>query len=171
MILTKRFNPRSRAGSDAHPISFCRLVPRFNPRSRAGSDFIYLRVFHLFVCFNPRSRAGSDVAEHPLGDDLQGFNPRSRAGSDYRALDGFARYVSFNPRSRAGSDFFKSSSPNSQIRFQSTLPRGERRQERRRNVPCTRVSIHAPARGATNGTHKFAPHILFQSTLPRGERL
>ena len=35
------------------------------------------------------------------------------------------------------------------LMFQSTLPRGERRYERRENCDAWRVSIHAPTRGAT----------------------
>ena len=80
------------------------------------------------------------------------------------------------------------------LSFQSTLPRGERLQSK---IPKTRrrsISIHAPARGATNQSlvkayavlnfnprsregsdvlpHPLGPRIkLFQSTLPRGERL
>jgi len=37
-----------------------------------------------------------------------------------------------------------------QVLFQSTLPRGERRRRKGRNCPSQRVSIHAPARGATD---------------------
>ena len=34
----------------------------------------------------------------------------------------------------------------------------------------TCVSIHAPARGATQGHHAGKTMMMFQSTLPRGER-
>ena len=54
-------------------------------------------------------------------------------------------------------------------KFQSTLPRGERRCS---HVPFGSVfiiSIHAPARGATaSSTFISSNRILFQSTLPRG---
>ena len=33
-----------------------------------------------------------------------------------------------------------------------------------------KISIRAPARGATSGTPAFTPIALFQSALPRGER-
>ena len=36
---------------------------------------------------------------------------------------------------------------------------------------CRKISIHAPARGATNDSCKFNQRQRFQSTLPRGERL
>ena len=55
--------------------------------------------------------------------------------------------------------------------FQSTLPRGERRNLSRNSSPITGISIHAPTRGATHfaGNKEFY-QFLFQSTLPRGER-
>ena len=77
--------------------------------------------------------------------------------------------------------------------FQSTLPRGERRCKGERRGLYSRISIHAPARGATfdgcaeeiaeyisihapaRGATLFVNTIKatlkFQSTLPRGERL
>ena len=77
----------------------------------------------------------------------------------------------FNPRSREGSDPARMFAPGYNRRFQSTLPRGERRQhkkiccrptkfqstlprgERRQYCPLRScvfpISIHAPARGAT----------------------
>ena len=56
--------------------------------------------------------------------------------------------------------------------FQSTLPRGERRESSYLPEPITRVSIHAPTRGATMGlTAYLTQDAVFQSTLPRGERL
>ena len=55
----------------------------------------------------------------------------------------------FNPRSREGSD------AHSALRWSSVLP----------------ISIHAPARGATNQTAaEINLQYAFQSTLPRGER-
>ena len=77
-------------------------------------------------------------------------------------------------------------------KFQSTLPRGERRQKwhepqnlhdfnprshegsdaQLAQCCCnTRISIHAPTRGATSMHDRASVHFRFQSTLPRGERL
>ena len=55
--------------------------------------------------------------------------------------------------------------------FQSTLPRGERRCEPGRYQHKSCISIHAPARGATEvcGDAEVCGNA-FQSTLPRGER-
>ena len=58
---------------------------------------------------------------------LDGFNPRSREGSDQRRV-ALSRY---------------------NLWFQSTLPRGERPSRIRSAGHRDRVSIHAPARGAT----------------------
>ena len=56
-------------------------------------------------------------------------------------------------------------------RFQSTLPRGERQSSQVSDEGLFSVSIHAPARGATDLGHNLNPNPrMFQSTLPRGER-
>ena len=56
-------------------------------------------------------------------------------------------------------------------RFQSTLPRGERRLSLDVNQLKQAVSIHAPTWGATSTGGQAAQADRFQSTLPRGERL
>ena len=55
-------------------------------------------------------------------------------------------------------------------RFQSTLPRGERRDGATTAFNLPSVSIHAPARGATWTCNMGVTEDMFQSTLPRGER-
>ena len=54
--------------------------------------------------------------------------------------------------------------------FQSTLPRGERLHFRSGGFLDHKISIHAPARGATRIFRIRGNFFLFQSTLPRGER-
>ena len=97
----------------------------------------------------------------------------------------------FNPRSRMGSDFVSSVTRVYLHVFQSTLPHGERLtpilhsygsyyfnprsrmgsddgpQDRGRRQ---RISIHAPAWGATYGIGVGDDVYVFQSTLPHGER-
>ena len=78
------------------------------------------------------------------------FNPRSREGSDKPLPMDPQHSDHFNPRSREGSDSYKLDVVFGYLEFQSTLPRGERL---RRLIPYymdKRISIHAPARGATN---------------------
>ena len=60
--------------------------------------------------------------------------------------------------------------PATSRRFQSTLPRGERRDFRPLWHTDPSVSIHAPAWGATAALLAIDRAKSFQSTLPRGER-
>ena len=55
-------------------------------------------------------------------------------------------------------------------KFQSTLPRGERRIGSFIRCQSSTISIHAPARGATVNFYGVLQYSIFQSTLPRGER-
>ena len=98
----------------------------------------------------------------------------------------------FNPRSREGSDCIRQLKFLATVKFQSTLPRRERRffpkvlflhfyfNPRSREGSDIKpsasptdndISIHAPAKGATN---LYSARVLllplFQSTLPRRER-
>ena len=98
--------------------------------------------------FNPRSHEGSDGLKH-VGCILEkNFNPRSHEGSDRSYRVNRIKSPYFNPRSHEGSDWEPVLLFWTKTKFQSTLPRGERRD--------------------------LYPTILqvfqFQSTLPRGER-
>ena len=99
----------------------------FNPRSREGSDVITVIKFCVKnKNFNPRSREGSDRKYPRIFFCKQNFNPRSREGSDRKYPRIFFCKQNFNPRSREGSD--------NKLSFWF-LNR--------------RISIHAPAKGAT----------------------
>ena len=97
--------------------------------------------------FNPRAREGRDQICALRPSRASCFNPRAREGRD-PARSTFRRAItSFNPRAREGRD-----APHASAR------------------PRRPVSIHAPARGATQ-IAAYAPDlILFQSTRPRGAR-
>ena len=56
------------------------------------------------------------------------------------------------------------------VKFQSTLPREERRLLCYDCTTYESISIHAPTRGATPGSFLSLLCSLFQSTLPREER-
>ena len=77
----------------------------------------------------------------------------------------------FNPRSREGSDESEvvAIAANPKISIHAPARGATSRMERHgRNQ---QISIHAPARGATFHTHLLSLSIrAFQSTLPRGER-
>ena len=76
--------------------------------------------------FNPRPRAGGDTLTEVVDIIHNSFNPRPRAGGDLNYLKGIKLKDCFNPRPRAGGD--------------STLIK---------TLTNGKVSIHAPARGAT----------------------
>ena len=77
------------------------------------------------------------------------FNPRSREGSDDKVAQSNDISSDFNPRSREGSDASFLMASASARKFQSTLPRGERRKSLGMTLDNFGISIHAPARGAT----------------------
>ena len=139
----------------------CRTIvidpANFNPRSREGSDDIpcYLASIQTSY-FNPRSREGSD--EDVIGgihQTCQYFNPRSREGSDWIKDKGYDDYRNFNPRSREGSDAQKKRVYTYYNKFQSTLPRGERRQ----NCPNILCDFQQFA-------HFFIHNLLLQANFP-----
>ena len=100
--------------------------------------------------FNPRSRGGSDFGLPETNCSKRDFNPRSRGGSDAQKKILQHYHNNFNPRSRGGSDWGPLDSDGHPIK----------------------ISIHAPAGGATaNDAKGLQASVLFQSTLPRGERL
>ena len=101
--------------------------PSFNPRPRAGGDTPVIEVFRS-------------------GDEFQSTPPR---GGRRRLSALVAHYSSFNPRPRAGGDSRRTAWRRASITFQSTPPRGGRRAVRRPHRSLLGVSIHAPARGAT----------------------
>ena len=81
------------------------IVVRFNPRSHVGSDNLLSGNNHLF-----------DVSIHaPTWGATQCPLRHKRPNR------------SFNPRSRVGSDVYVRDAYNRSTKFQSTLPRGERR--------------------------------------------
>ena len=101
---------------------------------------------------------------------MRNFNPRSREGSDSASITAIYRAFYFNPRSREGSDTNRFEYYNPNPSFQSTLPRRERLTLGGRGDgeadfnPRSRegsdaghlgdhaphkISIHAPAKGAT----------------------
>ena len=78
---------------------------------------------------------------------LENFNPRSREGSDTAMIMIIVSTIYFNPRSREGSD-----------------------SEIDQLLDLVKISIRAPARGATSLPMAAIVALQFQSALPRGER-
>ena len=105
----------------------------------------------LPTSFNPRPREGGDPSKHlpfaPCHSRFQSTPPRR--GRQAVAGGSAATTRCFNPRPREGGDpLMQRPQPNPR-QFQSTPPRrGRRPFLTDRNGRC-RVSIHAPAKGAT----------------------
>ena len=128
----------------------CNCVPRFQSTLPHGERPLAAPPRRVLCAnFNPRSRTGSDSLAVPVAADASGFNPRSRTGSDNGGSWIGSFQLCFNPRSRTGSDQFPSICSSAIIPFQSTLPHGERRASAPDFRSPNPVSIHAPARGAT----------------------
>ena len=108
----------------------------------------------ITLCFNPRTRVGCD------GQLVLSISQRLFVsihapawGATPRPLTGFLRHKSFNPRTRVGCDR-RLPRPNSLLYwFQSTHPRGVRLAVLHLPAQLVRVSIHAPAWGATAAAH------------------
>ncbi len=77
------------------------------------------------------------------------FNPRSREGSDFKAELIVVFMVLFQSTLPRGERRVHSLHKLFHVLFQSTLPRGERRRVGRDRPLVQKISIHAPARGAT----------------------
>ena len=141
------FNPRARAGRDEVLLVQLWTSDSFNPRARAGRDC-------GIVCFFPRiavsihAPARGATCGKLLFDILSLFqSTRPRGARRYNNTANHETY-GFNPRARAGRDgnrllYF------SWFRVSIHAPaRGATIISRRRHIHFL-VSIHAPARGAT----------------------
>ena len=114
---------------------------------------------------------GATQMHFPFPPDTVHFNPRFREGSDFVCRGKSGGLGDFNPRSREGSDRSRMASSYVPDVFQSTLPRRERRDLLSFFTNVYLISIHAPAKGATQAHCASCLHYTFQSTLPRRERL
>ena len=170
MTLDTRFNPRARTGRDAYATKALSRSLRVSIHAPArGATHRRCRRAIARHCFNPRARTGRDALcnEHELHSWFQStrphgarlrmrgssessdrcFNPRARTGRDTDADTLRDRCVRrFNPRARTGRDAM--SRCDRAAVFQSTRPHGARRAWHS-TQSIERVSIHAPARGAT----------------------
>ena len=147
-------------------------VVRFNSRSRMGSDPASsicsrrLLAFQFTLPHGERPRqtlADNRNLRVSIHAPAWGATPRRR----HRRRDGRG----FNSRSRMGSDHFETQKRNEEYLFQFTLPHGERPSCGKSRHNRIKVSIHAPAWGATSTACRTTRRPLsFQFTLPHGER-
>ena len=178
--------PRGGRPTQAH---LCRSYPRFNPRPRAGGDRgLRPKAEPIMVSIHAPARGATASASAEARRN--GFNPRPRAGGDpttSKEVEGIS--VSIHAPARGATSGWGELRRDE--RFQSTPPRGGRpsapagmpqpdcfNPRPRAGGDCNvcgyclavKVSIHAPARGATRLVLASVRPRLFQSTPPRGGR-
>ena len=125
-----------------------RLVSYFNPRSLVGNDAIDIKFYVPKIDFNPRSLVGNDEqAEARQWQHAISIHVPSWGTTACTSIE-------------TGVDL-----------FQSTFPRGERRQLRKILHKTKQISIHVPSWGTTGDFARTSGSWAFQSTFPRGERL
>ena len=188
------FNPRSREGSDDNRSDFS-VFPSISIHAPAkGATLTWIMFLYLKKYFNPRSCEGSDHIRQVFHkcDTISIHAPAKGATSVWLRTIHLVYY--FNPRSREGSDDVTRLVMGLWGLFQSTLPRRERLRCPGQSAYQYRISIHAPAKGATvkrqilfsnftdfnprsregSDNHQWINNSYyhkFQSTLPRRERL
>ena len=144
------FNPRTREGCDAdgEPLGFSfnafqSTHPRGVRRGHAHSR-------RSCIDFNPRTREGCDM----IGFKFKGrhssisIHAPARGATPATSLILWRR-SDFNPRTREGCDARREAAVKNDAAFQSTHPRGVRLGRDVYFVAFVLISIHAPARGAT----------------------
>ena len=151
--LQKYFNPRSHEGSDADQAAldaaltkFQSTLPRRERRYLAIHNFV--KNFH----FNPRSHEGSDDVRAILFEDtnISIHAPTKGATICSHISPTACRFQSTLPRrERRGGDIMAKIL----IGFQSTLPRRERPERPGKPEAGSGISIHAPTKGATKNLY------------------
>ena len=143
---TRPHGARRRSAGRPHP-----PASRFNPRARTGRDELLFEEFRVVHHrFNPRARTGRDS----INAFAYAVNPSFQSTRPHGArllmiLKNGTFLVRFNPRARTGRDTSGCAS--------------------HAYLYC--VSIHAPARGATELKPEYYEQaIKFQSTRPHGAR-
>ena len=145
---SRNFNPRAREGRD-EKLLVLDLVEAISIHApaRGATPRDWKRKRPARISIHAPAR-GATPCRTPSGHQLDHFNPRAREGRDARSrCPQHVRSI-----------------------FQSTRPRGARRQGRYRQRQPEVISIHAPARGATDSSTLCGSPSTFQSTRPRGAR-
>ena len=178
------FNPRSREGSDRIFRTFSNSFFVFQSTLPRGERHSPFRIFSISLLISIHAPArGATRRISRISSQNLNFNPRSREGSDgphYRD-DVYEAVISIHAPARGatwrdcGSDRSMEISIHAPARgatamiwsislirrkFQSTLPRGERRWTFFAFYMEIGISIHAPARGATSILSKIHPMFL-----------
>ena len=109
--------------------------------------------------FNPRSREGSDAAIAAAINTNFYFNPRSREGSDLLIIPGNNVVLNFNPRSREGSDAVHCNLFVRPRRISILAPARGATLSPSHLFQWGYISILAPARGATDTSPRSRPYV------------
>ena len=122
----------------------------FNPRSHEGSDMIgqALKEGDADISIHAPTRGATNQTTDTQSIDSISIHAPTRGATS--AVGSYrCKLEYFNPRSHEGSDAIRCVTSFIVSRFQSTLPRGERRVLRVCQQIFATISIHAPTRGAT----------------------
>ena len=179
-------------GERHHQPGYHYLLHSFQSTFLCGERRHITRMQLTTLHFNPRSRVGNDGWSYSDRICDRDFNPHSCVGNDTKCEKKLRSYPDFNPRSLVGNDRLQAYGIERQEKFQSTFPRGERRDSIDTDmfyfyisihVPswgttgavtykriCTEISIHVPSWGTTKQQAQAEQEKVFQSTFPRGER-
>ena len=115
--------------------------------------------------FNPRAREGRDAFDLPPARSRRSFNPRAREGRDRTVRAHPRGQCAFNPRAREGRDVVVDVLRR-QVGLSIHAPaRGATEQVLRIYFKLD-LSIHAPARGATIIAYKYAPASMLSIHAP-----
>ena len=126
MLFMRYFNPRSREGSDPTAV-FLLHFPSISIHAPARGATVQVIISALEESFQSTLPRGERPISTTVARGNRYFNPRSREGSDGGWSCSGSGIWNFNPRSREGSDILYS-----------------------RVIKTSSISIHAPARGATD---------------------
>ena len=135
----KRITPKGAAFQSTHPHGV-----------RLNNYTLYRDT--VAVSIHAPARGATDIRQAVL-EGVNSFNPRTRTGCDSSPVPSALRKSSFNPRTRTGCDPLLYTAGLTTAKFQSTHPHGVRRWSSSFPDSPQRVSIHAPARGATFTTN------------------
>ena len=143
----------------------------FNPRTRVGCDLSYPHQIPTTTVSIHAPAWGATFTSNRGFTTCSSFNPRTRVGCDTEVFRTLEAGISFNPRTRVGCDEIHIWSAQCTATFQSTHPRGVRPGGVPPRGSLQKVSIHAPAWGATHAlVMAMRAMVAFQSTHPRGVR-
>ena len=156
-------------GATTSPSHRAALRPDFNPRSHERSDNINFHfVYVIYISIHAPTRGATKQKAHCHGAALfQSTLPREERRS-FRLNYFRQRY--FNPRSHERSDLCAGLSLYLCTRISIHAPTRGATVTRCELLQIYYISIHAPTRGATVVTDILSSCSRFQSTLPREER-